>query len=223
MIVKLTTQDMKTQKGKANETQWVLGEWHEAKGTGKRLCSDAYLHFYPNIEMAILRNCMDANIKNPRAFECEAKGVNEETLKCGAKWLRIVREIRLPTITSEERVFTAILLALDVYDTPEFEQWAVAWCDGKRDKSAGERAVRTAKWTTSEWITPERAAAMWATEAAIMAAWPLIKASERATELTTEVAIMTAEAAAKTSLMVTEALTTEQIRKIISFGLKQEI
>ena len=169
MIVKLTTQDMKTQKGKANETQWVLGEWHEAKGIGKRLCSDAYLHFYPNIEMAILRNCMDANIVNPRAFECEAEGVNEETLKCGAKRLRIVREIKMPTVTNEERTFTAILLALAIYDAPEFEQWAVAWCDGNRDKSAGERAIRTSEWTTSKWTILERAAAEWATEAAIRA------------------------------------------------------
>ena len=210
MIVKLTTQDMKTRKGKENETLWVLGEWHEAKGNGKTLCSDAYLHFYPNIEMAILRNCMDANIENPRAFECEAEDVNEETLKCGAKRLRIVKEIKMPTVTSEERVFTAILLALDVYDTPEFEQWAVAWCDGKRDKSfgeqaaktseraAGERAVRTSKWTTSE------RAAEWATEAAIRATWPT-------------------EATARTSLIVAEILTTERVRKIISFGLRQEI
>ena len=199
MIVKLTTQDMKTRKGKENETLWVLGEWHEAKGNGKTLCSDAYLHFYPNIEMAILRNCMDANIENPRAFECEAEGVYEETLKCGAKRLRVVREIKMPTVTSEERVFTAILLALDVYDTPEFEQWAVAWCDGKRDKSSGERAleaaVRTAKWTISE------RAAEWATESAIRATWPT-------------------EAAARTSLIVAEVLTTEQIRKIVSFGLR---
>ena len=194
MIVKLTTQDMKTQKDKENETQWVLGKWHKAKGSGKTLCSNAYLHFYPNIEMAGLRNCVDANIKNPRAFECEAKGVNEETLKCGAKRLRIVKEIKMPLVTNEERVFTAILLALAVYDTPEFEQWAIAWCDGKRDKSAGEQAIRTS----------ERAAAEWATEAAIRATWPAV-------------------AAARTSSIVAEVLTTEQIRKIVSFGLRQEI
>jgi len=36
------------------------------------------------------------------------------------------------------------------------------------------------------------------------------------------VAIMAAEAAAKTLSIMTEALTTERIRKIISFGLRQE-
>ena len=130
IVFKLTSREMKTRVGYPQETQWVLGEWKAVLGKGD-LCTDGWLHAYSHPLIAILRNCRDANIINPRLFEAEVDGVSRvEALKGGYQRMRLVREIPLPTMTIAQRLQFAVLCACYVggCDAAEWRMWLTDYC-----------------------------------------------------------------------------------------------
>ena len=121
---KLTDQNMCTY----NNTQWKIGEEKTSSGIGE-LCSDGWLHYYHHPLLAILLNLTHANIKNPRLFEVKALGKhkNNKKLKGGCTKMTIVKEIKLPKITLNQKIAFEILCSLEVYKKPFFVSWATNW------------------------------------------------------------------------------------------------
>ena len=123
---KLTDQKMQTYQG----FQWNLGEWQEARGSSEKgLCSDGWLHCYDSPLLAVLHNPIHADISNPRLFEVEVDGdcKNDNGIKCGYKKMRLVREISIPTITTEQKIKYAILCVKQVCFEKEWNIWADNW------------------------------------------------------------------------------------------------
>jgi hypothetical protein len=130
---KLTTQDMKTRKGYSNETTWEIGKWVESTGDiAKGLCSDAYIHWYSHPLLAVLLNPIHANIENPRLWEVETDGkeLTNGHLKGGSRRVRLIQELPIPEITTEQRVRFAILCAKRVYEDEAWNAWADEWLSG---------------------------------------------------------------------------------------------
>lgn len=131
---KLTDQNMQTH----NNFQWELDVWKEAIGSPEQgLCSDGWLHYYDSPLLAILHNPIHANINNPRLFECEIDGETktDKGLKSGCRRMKLVKEISVPVVTTEQRIKYAIYCALEVYKGKSFVGWANDWLSGK-DRTA---------------------------------------------------------------------------------------
>ena len=136
---KLTDQNMQTYQG----FQWNLGEWRKARGSSeKSLCSNGWLHCYDSPLLAVLHNPIHADISNPRLFEVEVDGdcKNDNGIKCGYKRMRLVREISIPTITTEQKIKYAILCAKQVCFEKEWNMWADNWLSNVDRTSADAHA-----------------------------------------------------------------------------------
>ena len=137
---KLTNQKMQTYKG----FQWKLGEWQEAQGgSDKELCSNGWLHCYDSPLLAILHNPIHANIHNPRLFEVEVDGEfkDDKGIKCGYKKMRLVREIPVPKITTEQRIKYAILCVKQIYTGKKWNIWADNWLSNVDRTAATANAI----------------------------------------------------------------------------------
>jgi hypothetical protein len=191
ILYKLTNQDMQTFNG----FQWVLGEPRQAPGGGG-LCSDAWLHAYTDPILAILLNPIHADIKNPKLFRCEGEVCKtDHGLKVGCIKLTLLEELKIPKITTEQRVRFAILCAQKAMGTkcPEWSEWAAKWLSGENRtresanaawavvaRAMANESACSAAWPAAKWAAQaaaamwaaEAAAAMWAAEAAVdWAAW----------------------------------------------------
>jgi hypothetical protein len=90
-------------------------------------------------------NPIDACIGDPRLFEAECDGdyLDDHGLKCGYTRMRLVREIELPVLTTEQRVYAAIQCAIATgYADAGWLAWAERWIDGS-DRSDGSAAWET--------------------------------------------------------------------------------
>ena len=146
ILYKLTTQDFKTREGYPNETLWGRGVSHTAKGHGTELCSDGYIHAYLSPLLAVLMNPIHAGIQNPVVWEAEGSVSVSDGLKVGCKTLTTVRQIPLPSVTTEQRVRFAILCALAVNKDEAFKIWAGGWLSGLDTSEEAARAARAAGW-----------------------------------------------------------------------------
>jgi hypothetical protein len=146
-LYKLTDENLTTQ----NNTQWVLGEWKETNGAKQELCNSSWLHAYEDIYVAAFMYPVHVSYSNPRCFRAEGDGkFLSDGTKCGVTRLRLVEEISLPTITTEQRVKFAILCALEVYHEAPFVTWANNWLSGKdRSENAARVAARAAAWAAA--------------------------------------------------------------------------
>ena len=195
---KLTDQNMQTYKG----FQWKLGEWQEARGSSeKELCSDGWLHCYDSPLLAILHNPLHANIHNPKLFEVDVDGdfKNDKGMKCGFKRMRLVREIPVPKITTEQKITYAILCAKQVYKGKEWNIWADNWLSKVNRTvsdayAAADAATATYVATYAAYATADAAAAV--AEAATYATAATAKAAA-VIEAATYVATYAATAAEK--------------------------
>ena len=134
-----------------NNTQWGPGVRHEATGKGERLCSDGWIHCYPDKYLAVLRNPCDVNFDRPQCWVFEPEGESLiEPLKCGFKAGMTIKRVPVPRFTTNQRIVFAILCAKAAPDWKGKDKWIV-WAD---------------KWLSGE----DRTAATWAAEAA-WAAW----------------------------------------------------
>jgi hypothetical protein len=167
-----------------NNTKWVLGEWKETDGIQQSLCNSSWLHAYEDIYVAAFMYVIHVNYSNPRCFRAEGDGAFlSNGTKCGVTRLRLVEEVSLPTITTEQRVKIAILCALEVCHEASFVTWANNWLSGK-DRSEDAAcaasnaayyyidAARAATWAAAGRIG-HAATAYYATNAARAAAWAL--------------------------------------------------
>ena len=138
-LCKLTDQQGQTR----GDTQWGPGVTHRAAGAQNQpLCSNGWIHAYEDLLVGVFMNPIHANIRNPRAWECEGEvGLRDGQLKCGCRSLTVTHEIEVPMVTMEHRVRFAIACAW-TFGAPSWRKWAANWLDGE-----------------------ERAAAAWAEEA----------------------------------------------------------
>jgi len=121
---KLTDQEGKTR----NDTQWGENITHEATGTGIELCSNGWIHFYTDPLIAVLMNPAHASFSNPILWECEVAGdVLHEPLKSGCKRLTTIKQIPLPTVTTNQKVAFGIMCAITVYKEKDYLEWALNW------------------------------------------------------------------------------------------------
>ncbi len=181
-VYKLTDSDGYTRRGRYNETLWGKGVRHEATGTGG-LCSPGVIHQYNSPELASFFNPIHANIEHPICWEAEAgRTVEHDGTKGGSRWLRTLRKVPLPTLTTEQRVEIAIRVALwHRSSLPSgYITWAERWLAGE-DRSA--EAARAAEAAAAR--AEERAAA-WAAGAA--EAWAAEEAAGAAEEAWAEAA-----------------------------------
>jgi hypothetical protein len=132
-LYKLTDENLTTQ----NNTKWVLGEWKETDGIQQSLCNSSWLHVYKDPYIAALIYPAHMTYDNPRCFRAEGDGkFLSDGTKCGVTKLRLVEEIPLPTITTEQRIKIAILCTMEIYKEEQFTRWANDWLSGK-DRSVG--------------------------------------------------------------------------------------
>ena len=169
-LYKLTDEQGRTRAREDNELTWAVGVEHKTAGTGTRLCTADVIHAYEHPLIAVLMNPVHADF-NPatmRLFVAEGEiVVHEGQLKCGVHALKIVEEIPVPALTTEQRVKFAILCAKLVCKDAAWNAWADKWlsCD---DRSAAAAAAAGAE--TAEAAAKEARAEAAAKEAAARAA-----------------------------------------------------
>ena len=129
-LYKLTEKDGQTYGG----TQWGEGIKHTAPGTGV-LCKEGWLHAYEHPLLAVLLNPIHACFKKPRLWEAEGTVGISDSLKVGCTELITVKEIPLPEISREQKVYFAILCAQKVYSEGKWLKWAENWLK-REDRSA---------------------------------------------------------------------------------------
>lgn len=158
---KLTDANDRTYGG----TQWGAGITHETSGEGE-LCTKGWLHCYTHPLLAVLLNPIHADFQNPHLWEVEVGGDHktDNGLKEGWSRMTTVRQLKLPTVTTSQRIAFAIICVLKVYDDPQFVQWALKWLNNEDRSNAAARAATRAA-TRAEY-----AAADAATDAAACAA-----------------------------------------------------
>ena len=163
-MYKLVTQDFTTH----GNTKWILGVTVTAKGMGKEMCSDAVLHCYNNKYLAVIFNPLHANISNPHLIEIDCSPIiTTDGLKYACKSQTMIKEIKLPAITTLQKVEFAIRCAMLVHTEKEFTTWANNWLSGKdrtgsaagsAAESAARSAAESAAWSAA-WSAAESAMA----------------------------------------------------------------
>ena len=149
-LYKLTDEQGRTRAGEDNELTWAVGVAHKTAGTGTRLCTADVIHAYEHPLIAVLMNTVHAML-NPatmRLFVAEGEIVAREgELKCGVHALKIVEEIPVPTLTTEQRAKFAILCAKQVCKNATWNAWADKWL------SSDDRSARAA-WAAARAAEP---------------------------------------------------------------------
>ena len=201
--------------------QWGEGITNTATGDGNGLCTDGFIHFYPDKYTAVFMNPIHGRYDpaQMRMFECEAEEpiIFDFSLKCGAKTVTTIREIEVPTLTLEQRIEIGIRSAMTVNKKPNFVSWAERWLDesDRTAKSAREVAWAAVTWEEAKvavvvaWMEEEAAkvgvdAVARAVAESVVAravaksvvAWEEVKAEVEAAAIEAETAAIEVEAAA---------------------------
>ena len=183
-LYKLTDEQGRTRAGEDNELTWAVGVAHKTAGTGTRLCTADVIHAYEHPLIAVLMNPVHARF-NPatmRLFVAEGNIVAREgQLKCGVHALKIVEEIAVPTLTTEQRVKFAILCAKCVCTDVAWNAWADKWLSGENRSEAAAWAAEAAEAAArAEAKAAAKAAAKGAAKAAIATKKTAAKAAAKA-------------------------------------------
>ena len=191
-LYKLTDEQGRTRAGEDNELTWAVGVAHKTTGTGTRLCTADVIHAYEHPLIAVLMNPVHADFDpaTMRLFVAEGEIVAREgQLKCGVHALKIVEEIPVPVLTTEQRIKFAILCAKSVCKDAAWNAWADKWLSGKDPSAEAARAAARAAAEAAEawaaaWAAEAWASAAEAAEAAeAWAASSVSRASREATKL----------------------------------------
>lgn len=188
-LYKLTNNDGRT----FGDCQWGENVTHGSdeleEGDGP-LCSGHWYHAYQDPILAIFMNPAHAWFGNPQLWEAEGNIGLERPDKVGCKELTTIKKIPLPEITTTQCQAFAILIALEVYNNPEFVKWANNWLSGK-DRSIWATkmlnvvrawSIRATVWAIWHDITAARAAALVAEEQANAGKIDLITIAHKALE-----------------------------------------
>ena len=143
-LYKITDADGWTRKGHDNACLWSEGVTHKGTGEGN-LCGPGWIHAYIDPHLAVLFNPIHGNYDNFRLWEAEGEIVKRDhQLKVGCKSLTVIREVDVPTITTEQRIRFAIFCARSVYNDKSFIQWSDDWLNGNDRSARAARAARAA-------------------------------------------------------------------------------
>ena len=147
-VIKLTYQDGRTRPGEMGETQWGEGIVHTATGDASRdLCTNGWIHCYEGLGVALMMNCVHANIPLPIAWEAEGEiGKREGWKKSGCRRLTTVRQIEYLSPPTEALVGAVICCALAVYENAAFVIWAEGWLSGEDRSHAAAYAAACAAY-----------------------------------------------------------------------------
>ena len=184
-LYKLTDEQGRTRAGEDNELTWAVGVAHKTAGTGTRLCTADVIHAYEHPLIAVLMNTVHADFDpaTMRLFVAEGEIVAREgQLKCGVHALKIVEEIPVPVLTTEQRVKFAILCAKCVCTDVAWNAWADKWLSSE-DRSAAAAWATAAAACATAWAAKEaaaKAAAKGAAKAAIATKKTAAKAAAKA-------------------------------------------
>ena len=142
-----------------NNTQWGPNVTHKASGTYNDLCSNGWIHFYTDPNIAVLLNPSHADFKNPILWEAETIGeAKHDLLKSGSKGLITLQQIALPEYTNIQKVCFAILCAKFVYKDIKWNEWANSYLTGvDRSKTTYDDADAYAAADAVEINFPELA------------------------------------------------------------------
>jgi hypothetical protein len=117
--------------------QWGENITHKAKGNNRNLCSDGWIHFYNNIELADFFNPIHGKYL-PDYLLWEGKAEGEIKGDRGIKWgckkfttIKRIEPIKLDLIT---KIAFGILCSLEVYKEPSYIEWTNKWLN-KEDRA----------------------------------------------------------------------------------------
>lgn len=157
-LYKLTTQGDCTH----NRTKWGPGVEHIASGEGS-LCGPGWLHAYTDPLLAVLLNPIYGGFCRPHLWEADGDvGETDYGLKVGCTRLRTLRRMKLPRVTSEQRVRFAILCARTVFHNGDWNIWADAWLSGENRSASAATAAEAAAWAAARAAAKAAARAAWA-------------------------------------------------------------
>jgi hypothetical protein len=145
---KLTKQDFTT----CNNTKWGEGVSHEVEKAPslKDFCTKRCIHFYSSALIAVLLNPIHAYIADPVLWEAEAEEpcISDNGLKEGTRKLTTIKQIELPSVSVNQRVYFGILCAREVYKDTRWNAWADAWISGE-DRAAYYAAPHDAAYVAA--------------------------------------------------------------------------
>lgn len=125
---KLLNQDLTSY----NNTKWEIGVPVKVTVEGDKMCSDQVLHCYNHPLLAVILNPIHANIKNPKLFEIEVdKIVNSDGLKFASKSQTLLKELKVPEISLEQKIEFAIRVVKLIYNDSKWNLWADSWLSGE--------------------------------------------------------------------------------------------
>jgi len=112
-------------------------------GEGTGPCGPGVLHYYKSDLLAALFNLIHANISDPRLLVIEHDGPEyTDGAKCWTTaTCRVVSEIALPELSTEQRVHWALLCQRDVCLHKPWIEWADGWLSGADRSARAARAV----------------------------------------------------------------------------------
>ena len=153
---KFTTQDLTTY----DDCKWAVGKWKKTTGEGD-LCDKGWLHCYQDPILAVFHDPAYGNYlseDNPRLWRIEVNGkyLKDGYLKEGWTEMKLIEEVEIPHITTEQRVRYAIYCALEVHRNKDFFLWAENWLSGKDRTVEAANVVQEAVWAA--WCAARAAA-----------------------------------------------------------------
>jgi hypothetical protein len=121
---KLTDENDQTYGG----CQWGENVTHTADGEGG-LCTKHWIHYYTDPILGVFMNPIYGEYKNPHMWEGKAGEIIkiDRGLKAGCTRFTTLHRIETPTMTTEQRVYCAIIAALEVCHEESYVRWAQAW------------------------------------------------------------------------------------------------
>ena len=154
MLVKLTT---KAGKSKHGNVSWKVGKTVSIpkKQRGMQMCEPGMLHVYEgNVALALMLDPYHANIgAEVRAFQVSGKIVQRDRqMKVAGHSFKVVRELCVPKITTEQRIVFALMCAFEAaaYAAAYAAADAVAAADAADAAAAAAYAAYAAAYAAAD-------------------------------------------------------------------------
>jgi len=212
-LYKLTRNDRSTYGGFV----WPIGEWVITSGHGSA-CSEGWTHWYLSPELAVIMNPihMEIDLRTSIIWRGEGEiGLRDRQVKVMCAKARIIEQVPLPSITSEQLVEFGIRCANAVNKSPTWLAWANAWIDGRDRTETSAAAAAKAVLSAARAAAAEAAtvAAVWAATAAsrtaasrtadrsMMAEWEMSRVAYRAANAAATAAAVAVEGDPKLDLL----------------------
>jgi len=128
-------------------TRWGRGVTNTKTGEGWKLCASDLFHYYEHPLLASFFDSVHGKFGESATLRtCKPQGrIVSDGTKRGAKTITTGNKIKLPVITTEQRVEIAIRVSLLLEQTEEYTTWANKWLDGTdRSHSTADAAADAA-------------------------------------------------------------------------------